>query len=244
MIEVTQKPEVLSSADCDIMLLLLNARTWSTNDVSQRLEAEVIQATKLDIPLVLAHEMPGVLSGEAEQARCACEFHTLVDATPTLRRLDVYSKIAVPLKGGEWRKASLIGLAMKLTDDLMQLHRRQHRRSTSVSSVAGAVSAGMKSAMELMRSSAKINTPDPQPMVTLHSGDTIDPKTRARGRTLGVGNRDPIEPKARPRGRTSIHMKSVRDRSLSYRPDESLGQIPSACSTAGCRRGSVVSEQV
>ena len=60
--------------------------------------------------LLLAHEMPGL----EQEARHAVEFGTFFadGQTPsTLVAAGIYSSIAVPLKGGPWRKASMALLA-------------------------------------------------------------------------------------------------------------------------------------
>lgn len=75
----------------------------------------------LGVHVLLAHEMLG-LGGQA--ARFGCEFSAFfscVDgATPgELLRRGIYSEIAVVLKGGAWRKASmaLLGIALGLSKE-------------------------------------------------------------------------------------------------------------------------------
>ena len=67
--------------------------------------------------ILLAHEMPG-LGGQ--EARGGCPFGAFIDESgegatpPELLKRGVYSDIAVPLKGGPWREASMVLLHMAL----------------------------------------------------------------------------------------------------------------------------------
>ena len=69
----------------------------------------------LGVHMLLAHEMPGV----GQEARRPCEFGSFFScadgATPgDLLKRGIYSEIAVALKGGEWRKASMALLTVAL----------------------------------------------------------------------------------------------------------------------------------
>ena len=77
----------------------------------------------MQVQLLLVHEMPGV---GGQEARHGCEFGTFFScaegATPEyLLKRGIYSEIAVPLKGGPWREASmaLLGDAVTPLCDLL-----------------------------------------------------------------------------------------------------------------------------
>ena len=95
---------------CEQMLIYLRGDTWVSGERSAAFAQEVRRAMDADIPLLLAHEMPG-LGGQ--HARDGIDFGSFFSsergATPAdLLLRGCYSKIAVPLKGAEWRKASLV----------------------------------------------------------------------------------------------------------------------------------------
>eukprot|EP00966_Prymnesium_polylepis_P267435 6178255-Prymnesium_polylepis.1 len=76
------------------------------------LGSEVGRAMDVAVRLLLAHEMIGV---GGQQRRFACEFSVFFScdagATPTeLLRRDIYARVAIALKGGEWRKTSMVML--------------------------------------------------------------------------------------------------------------------------------------
>jgi len=98
---------------CDHMVLYLTSQTWTRGEGSGQLGKEVMEAMDKGVHILLAHEMPG-LGGQ--DARFACEFETFFSypegATPDeLLTRGIYSQIAVPLKGGAWRDASMRLLA-------------------------------------------------------------------------------------------------------------------------------------
>jgi len=99
--------------ECDHLLLYLTSQTWTRGEASKVLADAVLRAMDLGVHVLLAHEMPG----DGEQVRFGCEFDSFfscVDGvTPEeLLRRGIYSEIAVALKGGPWREASLAMLAM------------------------------------------------------------------------------------------------------------------------------------
>ena len=66
------------------MLLYLNGSTWTREDCSLRLSAEVAKAMAAGIPLVLAHEMPDVREHSKAGSRSAdrrngCPFHMFIE---------------------------------------------------------------------------------------------------------------------------------------------------------------------
>mmetsp|Transcript_35777 Transcript_35777/g.93992 ORF Transcript_35777/g.93992 Transcript_35777/m.93992 type:complete len:214 (+) Transcript_35777:439-1080(+) len=111
-LHVTQDFEQL--AECDAMLVYLTGQTWTQGKASSMLGSEVGRAMdEQAMALVLVHEMIGV---GGQEDRSGCEFSTLFScddgATPTeLLRRGIYAKIAIALKGGEWRKTSMVMLA-------------------------------------------------------------------------------------------------------------------------------------
>ena len=110
-LHVTQDVEKLG--ECDAMLVYLTAETWTRAEASAVFGAEVSRAMDADVPLLLLHEMIGV---GGQETRHGCEFSTFFScdygATPGgLLQRGIYSKIAVALKGGEWRKTSMVMLA-------------------------------------------------------------------------------------------------------------------------------------
>jgi hypothetical protein len=110
-LHVTLDIEMLG--ECDVMLVYLTAETWTRADASSMFGSEVGRAMDADVPLLLVHEMIGV---GGQETRHGCEFSTFFScdagATPTeLLQRGIYSKIAVAIKGGEWRKTSMAMLA-------------------------------------------------------------------------------------------------------------------------------------
>jgi len=100
---------------CDHMLLYLTSQTWTQGERSTLLADELRKALDLGVDVLLAHEMVG---GEQE-ARFGCEFALFFScvggATPgDLLKRGIYSKIAVPLKGGPWREVSMVLLCKAL----------------------------------------------------------------------------------------------------------------------------------
>ena len=115
----TAKVENLTN--CDHFVLYLTDKTWTCGDTSQALGTELMKAMDLGVHVMLVHEMPG---GGGQDARFGCEFGTFFchpdGATPPeLLTRGIYSEIAVPLKGGAWREASmaLMGVALGLSKE-------------------------------------------------------------------------------------------------------------------------------
>jgi len=110
-LHVTQDIDKLG--ECDCMLVYLTSQTWTNAEASSMLGSEVGSAMDAPVSLLLTHEMPGV---GGQEGRFGCEFARFFScddgATPTeLLRRGIYGKIAVALKGGEWRKTSMVMLA-------------------------------------------------------------------------------------------------------------------------------------
>ena len=99
--------------NCDFMLVYLTAQTWTRPDASSMFGSEVGRAMDAGVKLLLAHEMIGV---GGQESRFGCEFANFFScddgATPRqLLERGIYGTIAVALKGGNWRKTSMVMLA-------------------------------------------------------------------------------------------------------------------------------------
>jgi hypothetical protein len=108
------------------MLVYLTSKTWTRRHVSEAFAAQVRYAMRCHVRLLLAHEMTGV-GGQA--ARHGCEFSTFFacddGATPVdLLRAGIYAQIAVAMKGGDWRRASMVMLTQALTEEPLQAFER------------------------------------------------------------------------------------------------------------------------
>jgi len=109
--------EVAALHICDNMLVYLNDQTWTRGDSgSVQLAADVHEAMDAGASLLLAHEMVGV----GQDGREPCEFGNFFacdrGTTPQeLLRRGIYDAIATPLKGLQWRQASMVMLLNALT---------------------------------------------------------------------------------------------------------------------------------
>ena len=108
---------VITDADelgsCHNMLVYLNGQTWTSGEVSDALAADVQRAMNANVPLLLAHEMPSAV--EAVAARHSIEFGSFFGSTPDeLIRRGIYDNVATTLKGGEWRRTSMVMVAKNL----------------------------------------------------------------------------------------------------------------------------------
>jgi len=102
--------------ECSHMLLYLNGQTWTRGAASATLGRELMEAMNLGVAVLLAHEMPGM---GGQDVRFGVEFGTFFSCAegttpPGLLACGIYSSIAVPLKGGPWREASMALMAMAL----------------------------------------------------------------------------------------------------------------------------------
>jgi len=98
---------------CDHMLVYLNANTWTHEP--EPLAAEIRQAMHMGLHVLLCHEFPSGL--DMGSARGALEFKFIMDATPPDLKAsptNLYSQIAISLKGGELREPGLANLAGRL----------------------------------------------------------------------------------------------------------------------------------
>jgi len=108
--------DIANLAECDHMMLYLNGQTWTRGEASAAFGDVLQKAMEMDVHVQLAHEMCGV---GGQEARFGCDFGTFFGhpdgATPQeLLERGIYSEIAVPLKGGAWREASMALMAMAL----------------------------------------------------------------------------------------------------------------------------------
>jgi len=108
-------------ARCEHILLYLTSETWTQGEKASASICELLlEAMDLGVHVLLAHEM----TGGGQQVRFGCEFGDFFScsrgATPgELLKAGIYSQIAVPLKGGPWREASmaLLGMALGMSKD-------------------------------------------------------------------------------------------------------------------------------
>eukprot|EP00966_Prymnesium_polylepis_P208092 4820128-Prymnesium_polylepis.1 len=94
------------------MLVYLNAVTWTHEP--EELAGELRRAMGVGLHLQTCHEFP---SSVDPGSRHALEFSKIMSATPAdLRKepTNIYSQIAIPLKGGELREPGLACLAVRL----------------------------------------------------------------------------------------------------------------------------------
>jgi len=100
-------------AKCDHMLVYLNALTWTHSP--EELAAEIREAGRVGLHLQPCHEFPSVV--DTDSSRHALEFKQVMDSTPAdLKKwpTNIYSQIAISLKGGELREPGLANLAARL----------------------------------------------------------------------------------------------------------------------------------
>jgi hypothetical protein len=112
-VKVTEDPKRFR--DCEAMLVYLNDRTWSSGEASLKFGRQVALALANGIPLLLAHEMPGIAADE----RHGCEFAQFFRPEQTPQALidaGIYHTVAVPLKAGEYRSISISLLTRKLIE--------------------------------------------------------------------------------------------------------------------------------
>lgn len=107
---------------CNCFLVYLNRRTWTGGERSETLADEVLEAMARGVPLLLAHEMLGT---GGQEARHGCDFDLFFACehgeTPReLLRKGIYHSIAVALKGGAWREASMVMLAKELSSKVKE----------------------------------------------------------------------------------------------------------------------------
>jgi len=98
---------------CDHMLVYLNGLTWTHGP--EPFAAEIREALRMGLHLQPCHEFPSVIDPGSD--RHALEFKQVMDATPAdLKKwpTNLYSQIAIALKGGALREPGLSNLAQRL----------------------------------------------------------------------------------------------------------------------------------
>ena len=112
--DVTFSEDARAMASCTFYLLYLTGETWTRGHESAQLADEVrTMLRQQQNSLLLWHEMPG---GGDEDRRHACPFGEFFSSnkgsTPTdLVQHGIYNSIALALKGGSFRRTSLVLLA-------------------------------------------------------------------------------------------------------------------------------------
>jgi len=114
-VPLTLTTDVSKLASCDHMLVLLDARTWTSGEDTAKLVEHIHQAMRVGVHLNCVHEFPAVVG----PPRHECEFGFMFgdDWTPahlTGGKTNLYKEIALALKGGEWRQPGLVAFASKL----------------------------------------------------------------------------------------------------------------------------------
>ena len=120
-VEVTHATE--ECAHCEHMLIYLNSQTWTRGEASAAFADEVRAAMEGQVHLLLAHEMPGV---GGQLVRHGVDFGTFFASTEGATPKDlilagIYTSIAIPLKGGAWREASMVMFIQTLAAEEAEL---------------------------------------------------------------------------------------------------------------------------
>lgn len=113
LLQVADVPSCADLKVCDHMLVYLNGQTWTHNP--ELLAADIREAMRVGLHLQPCHEYPSVTAPSS--VRHALDFKQIMDATPAdlkKRPTNVYSQIAIALKGGELREPGLAILAGRL----------------------------------------------------------------------------------------------------------------------------------
>jgi len=108
-LRVTSDPDDLTC--CRQMLVYLNAQTWTSGERSALLAADVKAALDEGVDLLLVHETPDVhgASGSKNGVDFGKFFACADGATPPdLIQANIYQNVAVPLKDGAFRPASML----------------------------------------------------------------------------------------------------------------------------------------
>jgi len=98
-------------------LLYLNRNTWTSTATREALAYEVWRALRAGVPLLLVHELPSMLDDGSSRGACAFNDFWNDDWTPKhllKGAANIYKTIAIPLKPGDWRKAGLASVVMKM----------------------------------------------------------------------------------------------------------------------------------
>ena len=155
----------------EIFLLHLTADTWADPVRNKKLAADIVDAMRTRVRIVLAHEMPGV----EDKERFACDFGIFfgerdgVSITPLfLKDAGIYSTIACPLKGGPFRQISLMLLLRNVAapprPGLPNPFQGDENLAKAAHSFMSATSTGVASRMKqrLQAAAAKIKSQVPR----------------------------------------------------------------------------------
>jgi len=112
---LTYTTDVSKLAACDHMLVLLDARTFTSGDDTAKFVEHMHEAMRVGVHLNCIHEFPSVVG----PPRHECEFGLFFgdDWTPahlTGGPTNLYKEIAFALKGAEWRQPGLVAVASKI----------------------------------------------------------------------------------------------------------------------------------
>ena len=112
---LTYTTDVSKLAACDHMLVLLDARTFTSGDDTAKFVEHMHEAMRVGVHLNCIHEFPSVVG----PPRYECEFGLFFgdDWTPahlTGGPTNLYKEIAFALKGVEWRQPGLVAVASKI----------------------------------------------------------------------------------------------------------------------------------
>jgi hypothetical protein len=176
---LTHTTDIAQLSTCEHMLVLLDARTWTSGQDTAQLVEHIHCAMRAGVHMICAHEFPSVVG----PSRHECEFDKMVspawacqtwtaliaacvlvpsssfddDWTPshlTRHPTNLYSEAALTLKGLEWRKPGLVAVAAKL-----------------------AASAGQRLPIQFEVSEAYKPKAEPNPWTAEHaSGDEMFPR--------------------------------------------------------------------
>ena len=152
---VTSREEDLT--ECDHILLYLNNDTWTRSpddpEASAALAKVLMRAMVAGVHVLLAHEKPDAFQ---EDSRHPCEFKEFFETTPEQLRLkSLYAEIAVPLKGGEWRKASMVLLAKQFQKHTHQASDMSKALASTVRAARGLAADGRKGLMAKLQVSRR-----------------------------------------------------------------------------------------
>ena len=120
--EIKTTTDIADLPACGHMLVYLTGETWTGGARSDSLALDVNAAMDAGTHLLLAHEMPG-MQGDGQDARHGVEFGTFFACSdgatpPNLIQANIYGQIAVALKGGPWRVASMVLMAQGIASGM------------------------------------------------------------------------------------------------------------------------------
>ena len=80
-IAISEQIDELSSCEC--MLVYLTALTWAGSEENEAFTEEVSRAIAQDVPLLLAHEVPGLGGQEERHCKTSCFEHAAIEDAPS-----------------------------------------------------------------------------------------------------------------------------------------------------------------